>query len=338
MCIRGSPAGVLLVLGHESMTSYGARAMRCVILAAILCAVPTAACAQSAVVLVSPGLEGADLERVRAGAIEALAEQGIRLVRPPEGDACRAVDCAPQLIDRAGADFVLLLAVENVEGASRVRATLVRRRDAPREAAVRIGDAGTAAAASRAVQRALAEEVDRRQGFLLVRTRPPGARVEIDGEPVGESPLRRTVAAGEHRVRIVPERGEPREESVNVVAVTETALDVDLETDGAGSETAPARTRTEASPFNWLIGGALAIAGVIALISPLQTLATEGQCVDMIDAGCRERVQFGAQSGVLLGLGVLLLAAAVVVDAWAPLRVEVAAGAGHASIGVRGSF
>lgn len=118
-------------------------------------------------------------------------------------------------------------------------------------------------------------------------------------------------------------------------------LHVNLEADDDGEEAAAASrpTRTEPSPLNWIIGGALAIAGVVTLVSPLQTLATEGECVELIEnVGCVERVQFGAQSGVLLGLGLAAVTAAVVVDAVAPIRVQVEAGATGAFVGVEGRF
>src|SRR5262245_61222164 len=41
-------------------------------------------------------------------------------------------------------------------------------------------------------------------GSLLVESEPPGASVYVDGRSVGETPLTLpTVAAGEHRVRVV---------------------------------------------------------------------------------------------------------------------------------------
>jgi hypothetical protein len=88
-----------------------------------------------------------------------------------------------------------------------------------------------------------------------------------------------------------------------------------------------------------LIGGALAIGGVIVLISPLETLAKDGECVDLIeDVGCVERVSFGPQSGVLLAVGLAALIAAVVIDVVAPIQVEVEVGAEHAALRVGGRF
>ncbi|MCZ7678525.1 MAG: PEGA domain-containing protein [Sandaracinaceae bacterium] len=312
-------------------------------LALLFVSAPAVAAAQSAVVIV-PEVEasGDALERARAGAIEALAERGVRLVRAPDGEPCEEADCAAEIAGRAGADFVVLVLLEAREdGGQRVRARLVRASGEPRDAVIDVGDAGVAEAAAAALTAALEAQATHGSGFLMVRTTPPGAVVEIDGERAGESPLRRMVSAGEHRVRVVPASGQAREREVTVRALEETAVEIDLEArEEAEEEAAASRpARTEPSPLNWIIGGALAIAGVVTLISPLQTLATEGECVELIEnVGCVERVQFGAQSGILLGLGLAALTAAVVVDAVAPIRVTVEAGATGAFVGVEGRF
>ena len=300
------------------------------------------AAAQSAIVS-AIGDPASEVERARAGVIEVLAERGVRLVRTPDGEPCEERECAARMAGRAGVDFVVLARIEPADGGSRVLVALLAAQGPAREASAAILEAGAAAAAAAATQSALDLRTETRLGFLAVRTRPPGARVEIDGEAAGESPLRRMIAPGPHAVRIVPAEGEARTREVEVVALEETTVDVDLrggreEQEEASSPPSSPR-RTEPSPLNWLIGGGLAIAGVVLLISPLQTLATEGQCVDLIEGvGCRERVAFGAQSGILLGLGLASLAAAVVVDAVAPLRVEVAATPSQAMLRVGATF
>ncbi|HJL18070.1 MAG TPA: PEGA domain-containing protein [Sandaracinaceae bacterium LLY-WYZ-13_1] len=313
-------------------------------LALILLASPAVAAAQSALVVVPPApVPPVELERARAGVIEVLAENGMRLVPTPDGEPCEAVECAPALARQAGADVVLLVSVEATEGGgSRIRVESVPADGDRRGATAEVGDAGFGAAAGAALQELLSEPPPTRRGFLTVRTTPPGAAVSIDGEAVGRAPLRRMVAPGEHAVRIAPAAGPPRERTVEVRPLEETAVEVDLgaEDEAPGepmAETGP--TRTEPSPFNWLLGGGLAIAGIVTLISPLQTLAQEGECVELVeDAGCVEMVRFGAQSGVLLGVGLALLTGAVIVDAVAPIRVEVQVSDSAGLVGVRGRF
>lgn len=303
---------------------------------------PAVAAAQSAMVIVPESAAGEDaLERARSGAIEVLAERGVRLLHAPDGPECAETECAAELARRGGAEMVVLVLVEaSDDGGSRVRVRLVPPEGDPREALASVGDAGFAAASGAALEEALDARAQRRSGFLMVRTSPPGAVIEIDGERAGESPLRRMVGTGEHRVRIVPAAGPARERTVTVQALEETALEVDLSADEqAEAQVIRGPTRSEPSPFNWLLGGGLALAGVVALISPLQTLATEGQCVDLVEnVGCRERVQFGAQSGILLGVGVAALVGAVLVDALAPIRVEVHVSDTQGMVQVEGRF
>lgn len=310
-----------------------------------LACLPAQAAAEAAVVLVVHDETSlAELDRARSAAIEVLAERGVRLVRTPNDAACEDSGCAVEIAERSGADLVVLVRLERGDESGRVRVQLVSASGPPREATARVGDAGAGAATAAALEEALAASREHRSGFLLVRTRPGGARVSIDGRPSGDTPLRRMVRAGEHHVRIAPsDGGSVVERTVEVRPLEETAIDLRLDSgDGDEVATAPeeaAPTRTRPSPFNWVIGGGLAVAGVVALVSPLQTLATEGQCVDLIeDVGCMERVQFGAQSGVLMGVGLAALAAAVVVDVSAPIRVAVTAAPERAELRVEGRF
>jgi hypothetical protein len=97
-------------------------------------------------------------------------------------------------------------------------------------------------------------------------------------------------------------------------------------------------TRSEGSFVNWLIAGGLVAAAVPLIAIPMWTVATEGECVAIDMAGCLERVQFGAQDGVLLGVGAAALIAGVVFAAAQPIQVEVQASREGAYLGVHGSF
>lgn len=312
------------------------------LLAAFLLLFPALAHAESAIVLVPDAPVGSDaLERVRSAAIEVLAERGVRLLRAPDGEVCDAARCAAALGEQAGASLVVLVLVEATDDGAAVRARVVRPGDSQRhEARARVGDSGFGPASAAALARALESAGDRRLGFLMVRTTPSGAAVEIDGEPAGTSPLRRMVTPGEHRVRVVRADGQAREQTAVVRPVTESAVEIDFaEEQDLEDTSSEAATESQPSPLNFLIGGGLAIAGVAALISPLQTLATEGECVDEIEnVGCVERVQFGAVSGVLLGVGLAALIGAVIVDVVAPIRVDVVVGAERGMLQIRGQF
>lgn len=301
--------------------------MRVVPLAALLWSFPVVAAAESAIVLVTGNGESLDQERARSGAIEVLAERAVRLVPLSDEAPCDDIECAPALAAENGVDFVVVLAVQGASGGEQqVRVTWVPPHGTPSEAIEPVSHLGVGAAAGAALETLLGRRRDHRRGFLVVRSTPAGGRVEVDGEFAGTTPLRRMTAPGEHSVRLVPASGEAVERRVIVTELAETTVDFEEE----GQQPAPPESaaegpvRSEPSPFNWLLGGGLAVAGIVALISPLQTLAQDGECVDLIErVGCVEKVQFGAQSGVLMGLGLALLTSAVIVDAVAPIRVEV---------------
>jgi len=326
-----------MAVGSEASSA----AVRALAVLLLLLAAPSVASARSVVVLVSEQApDGADL---RATAIEALAERGVRLVRTPDGEICDAdpVPCAAELAARAGADATLR--VDVVEGEPpQVLVRLVPAEGDPVEERSDVTDGDVAGAVYVTVGRALDIAPPSSAGFLLVRTDPPDARVEVDGEEVGRSPLRVTLAPGPHDVRVRHPEGSA-EGTVEIVAGRELAYEPELgeaSEPGEGSRPErPAQTRSEPSPFNYLIGGGLALAGVITLISPLSTLAREGQCEEEIEeVGCVEMVRFGAQSGVLLGIGLAALIAAVIFDVAAPIRVDVAVDPQSAMVGVRGRF
>ena len=301
---------------------------------------PTTAHARSVVVVVGDAPAPGEL---RAIVIETIAERGVRLVRTPDGEICDAdaTPCAAELAARTGADAALRVDVAPGEPPT-VRVRLVPAEGDAVDVSESITDDDVEEATRRAVVRAL-EVAPPAVGFLMIRTDPSGARVEVDGEAHGTTPVRVSLAPGEHDVRLVHAAG-THERTVTVVAEEELAVEADLDAPASADDEpvvapGPRQTRSEPSPFNWIIGGALAIGGVVTLISPLSTLAREGQCEESIEnVGCVEMVRFGAQSGVLLGIGLAALIAAVVVDVVAPIRVDVAVGTSSARLDVRGRF
>ncbi|MFK7990921.1 MAG: PEGA domain-containing protein [Sandaracinaceae bacterium] len=302
---------------------------------------PLGASAQtSALVLVGERGAPEQLERARAGVIEVLAEQAVRLVPTPDGAPCAETECAARMALTTGADTVLLL--ELTEDA--VRLTAVNRDGDTRSTTASLSEQDAALAAGAAAERLLESTPLAALGFLRVESSPPGIDVRIDGARAGTTPLRRSLPAGEHRIELTPSGRDPIErfatvterEEASVIVDTADAEEDDAEEEDLQHTIDPA---TEASPWNWAIGGGLAVAGVVALISPLSTLARDGECTDRIDdVGCVEQVRIGAQTGILLGVGISALLAAVVVDVVAPIRVDVAASEESAAVWVTGSF
>lgn len=309
-------------------------------LSLVLLSASTASAQTSALVLVGERGAPEQLERARAGVIEVLAEQAVRLVPTPDGAPCAETECAAQMALNTGADTALL--IELTEDA--VRLTSVNREGDTRSTTESLEERGAALAAGAAAERLLESTPLAALGFLRVESAPPGIAVRIDGARAGTTPLRRSIPAGEHRVELTPSGRDPIERFATVRPREEASVVVDTaEDDERESEEDEIQHTvdpvTEASPWNWAIGGALAVGGVVALISPLSTLARDGECTDRIDdVGCVEQVRIGPQSGVLLGIGIGALLAAVVVDVVAPIRVDVAASEDAAALWVTGSF
>ncbi|MGE0785858.1 MAG: PEGA domain-containing protein [Sandaracinaceae bacterium] len=309
-------------------------------MASVLLGTASVADAQSVLLIVTNAAAPEGAASLRAAGIEAIAEHGARLVPTPDAEPCEEDPCAAELARQAGADATLLVAVRGVDEVA-VRA--VPSHGEAMEVTEPVEDADFGAAVSRAVRRYLASADAPRTGFLMVRTDPNGARIRLDGSDAGTAPLRRSVAPGVHHVRATSSGGARREREVEVAAGEETAVVFDFSrpsqepAEDARPEGGP--RATEPSPFNWVIGAVLAVGGVVALISPLQTLARDGQCVDMVaNVGCVERVHVGPQTASLLAVGIAALIAAVIVDATAPIQVEVDVDARGASASVRGRF
>lgn len=315
--------------------------MRTLALTACLLLLPSAASARSVVVVVG---DAPDAVEIRAMVIEAIAERGVRLVRTPDGEVCDAepVPCAAALATRTGADATLR--VDLLDEPPRVHVRLVPAEGEPVERNAVIEGDDVEGAVVAAVGRVLDEAPPASVGFLLVRSEPAGARVEVDGVEHGTTPLRLTLLPGEHAVRLVHPTAGVHEETVEIRADEEAALRPRIghatdPSDPGADEAGPGPTRSEPSPFNWLIGGAFAIGGVVALISPLSTIARDGECHEAIeDVGCVEVVRVGPQTGVLLGVGIAALLAAVVIDVVAPIRVEITASTTEGRIAVGGAF
>jgi hypothetical protein len=254
---------------------------------------PATAAAQRSLALQVEG----EVDAARTGVLAAAAARGLRVVPLTEEERC-AEDCATTARS-VGVDGVLALSDEalvlHLRDGTRHRVTLEGPgEDEGRGALVALLDA--------------ARESPR--AFLRILGR---GDVVIDGEPAGTAPLRRALRpglhhVGEREVRLVPER------EVTFV-LGEEALE-----DRAAEPPAPVPVADEASEWNLILGGVLAVGGVLTLISPLATLTGDGTCVTALQDVCIEVVSFGPRSGVLLGAGVALLVAAVVFDAVQPIR------------------
>lgn len=345
------------------------RALFSVTALALALATPTLARAQSetCVVLPSPSSTAPESARdaVQGVVTDELRRHGnvvlgwrdaqLRMLGQSVRD-CAAIDCAAEVNRFLGTGFAVLTEIAWVGGrVTMVNVALIGLEDGESVGGQAEVIAGDVAAATRAAFTAAWDRwAASQQGYVLVTTTPPGAYIEIDGASLGRAPIRRLTRAGVHLLRatlegyrtvtreITIDRHEERE-----VTLTLTPGEGNDPTDGQGGSdagdviadpggglVAPV-TREEAHWANYLLGGGLIAAGIGALVSPIWTLAEEGS--PWGDGGT-EYVTVGAQTGVLLGLGIAAIIGGTVITIVQPIRTTVTVSPTGAGLGVAGSF
>ena len=177
----------------------------------------------------------------------------------------------------------------------------------------------------------------------MVTTTPPGAFVELDGQSLGRSPIRRLSRAGAHTLHVTLEGYRSVTREITVDRHEEREITITLR-EGEGEEVVPgepgivapprrAETREEAHWANYLVGGGLIAVGALALITPFWTLAEQGNPVSDT-----EYVSFGPVSGVLLGLGAAAIIGGTIMMIVGPIRTTVTVSPSTASLTLSGSF
>ena len=63
---------------------------------------------------------------------------------------------------------------------------------------------------------------------FVIRSRPAGALVTMDGQPLGRTPLDREIAGGAHTLQISADGYDPTERSLTVVSGVDETLDLEL--------------------------------------------------------------------------------------------------------------
>ncbi|HET6583064.1 MAG TPA: PEGA domain-containing protein [Nannocystaceae bacterium] len=147
---------------------------------------------------------------------------------------------------------------------------------------------------------------------VAVVSEPPGAFVQLDGEPFGTTPIELPVAAGKHTLRVTKAGFIAQTRTIDVVSGVRESLHVALQT--IPGEAAPQRR-----PVRWAIGWAALSAGAVGTLSGVTLLAIDGRPIRSkckgsgvdADGTCRF-VHSTLVSGAVLGaLGVGLLATGI---------------------------
>lgn len=305
-----------------AQASLRARACAAGALLLALCAA-RAAQAQEAVWVASP------IERAQnwyAAARAALEDEGVLVAEAEPGSGSCSAESARAAAGARGLHLGVCVRPQQERG---IVVELIRDDGERASGAAPIGRAGEA---YRRAELALALG---REGLLRVRSTPAGALVSVDGRPAGHAPFERRFAPGSHELAFELEGFASERRTVELARGSAVELEVQLSRAGR-SQAAP---RSETSPLNYILGGALALGGGTAFAIGLAALLRDGDCTERAaDGGCARRVSFGTRSAVLFGAGVAALAAGGVFLLLAPIEVEASADPSSARLDLRARF
>ena len=169
---------------------------------------------------------------------------------------------------------------------------------------------------------------------FIIRSRPAGARVALDGEAIGRTPVDRELPPGVHKLELATEGYDPLERTVTAVNGVDETLDLDL-------VVLPSKVPLRALGWTALAVGVAALAGAVWAESiDGQQLACDSTEMDFL--GHCPRVRSTRVLGaVLAGVGA---ASATLGGVWLYLsglgaaRAPDGAAAPTASVGVTGRF
>jgi hypothetical protein len=139
------------------------------------------------------------------------------------------------------------------------------------------------------------------QALLRVTGKPVGGVVWLDGRVAGVTPFEQPTAAGIHRLRVTLSGFRPDERQIELARGEVHALEVRLMR--AALPATAARAPRAVSPLNFVLGGALVLIALPALVASINTWVNDGQCLESTSHGCNERARFGTRSALLLVAG-----------------------------------
>jgi hypothetical protein len=250
--------------------------------------------------------------RVRDG----LARGAVEIVPNAPGTdpgACTTARCLRKLGDSTGAAYLVVVQVDRNDRDYRVRTELYSTRtgDLTSES-----DLVCELCGLQEVEEFVGARVAILSTKVLPATRlritstPRGARVELDGELVGQTPFEEEVFPGEHRVRLTLPDHMPRERTVRLAEGVTEELDVDLPSapDAGGP-------RNVVGPLGWVsVGAGLAAAGAGIALLVLDERPIQRKCgsdVQDPQGDCPVLYDTVVPGALMVGAGVALVATGI---------------------------
>jgi hypothetical protein len=198
-------------------------------------------------------LRGSDVQQRLAGANAALA-------------TCQNATCYPAMASALDASYLITAAIAESNKTYTMVMEIINGRTgfvlaSNRERCETCGaeEAGEKMGLAASALRERLEAVSRAPAHVLVRSRPAGASVLMDGHPAGVTPLDAELPGGAHHVQLFLSSHDPLARSFTVVSGVDEALDLDL---AAVPTTFPYR----AVGWSAVAGGAaLLVAGIVTM-------------------------------------------------------------------------
>ncbi len=149
--------------------------------------------------------------------------------------SCQAAGCYPAMASALGASYLITAAVAESTKTSTMVLEIINGRTgfvlaSNRERCETCGaeEAGEKMGLAASALRERLETLARAPAHLLIRSRPPGATVVMDGNPSGYTPLDAELPGGSHRLQLSLAGHEAVSRSFTVVSGVDEALDLDL--------------------------------------------------------------------------------------------------------------
>lgn len=311
----------MITTQHPQARARRAHALAAVLLVSLVGAKASAQgqSASERVVLIAPELAShqyAELVRgLAAAGVRAATVEEARL--DPTLAACTLMSCVADAARAVSGRAAFARISPAADGKPSLLWALLAADGGEAQARVRLGEGGLAAAVRSAWTQTSLALVLRGDSMIRLETVPSGAVVWLDGVQLGTTPFAQRVAPGEHRLVTKLEGFVSQERVVRsqagraLLVQMRMARAPSFAAAGTGSAPHGGAHDPARSPWNYILGGTLALVAAPALISSVNALANDGECVvyrDRAAGACQDRGRFGTRSLYVLALGVVALA------------------------------
>jgi hypothetical protein len=140
-----------------------------------------------------------------------------------------------------------------------------------------VDEAGEKMALAASALRTRLEALTKTPARFVIRSRPAGVAVRLDGDAVGRTPLDREIPGGQHKLELAAEGYDRLERTVTVVSGVDETLDLEL---------VPLPTKFPFRQAGW----AAVAAGALAVVAGIWAVAVDGNEIACSDA---QRDPFG---------------------------------------------